>query len=61
MGGSWVISFRPVWRSEEFDEHGRVGILGLLLIGWGRTEVDDWMKLRSIWKRFGNVVGEKRE
>ncbi|KAG0649847.1 hypothetical protein D0Z07_3639 [Hyphodiscus hymeniophilus] len=32
-----------------------------LLAGWVWTEVDDWFKLRSMWKKFGGKVDEKRE
>ena len=33
----------------------------LLLGGWVWTEVDDWVKLRRMWMKFGKVVAAKRE
>ena len=40
---------------------GELIFWGLLLVGWVWTEIDDWVKLRSMWKKFGRKVDEKRE
>jgi hypothetical protein len=34
---------------------------GLLLVGWILTEFDDWVKLRTMWRKFERNVNEKRD
>ena len=61
----WVVLgcylFTQYGEARNLMSTGELVFWALLLVGWGWTEVDDWMKLRSMWKKFGKVVREKRE